>query len=159
MLPKRRSRECSRFARGQDRGLSSYRIDPRASRPIQPHAAPLLRRAPPRPDPLVVCPDFWFDRLFVLVKGRPQQFFTVRWRARGAVGFQGDRNVGTLFCSASPRLAVRPAPCRPDSHVMCPSFGLDRCPLVFPSAQSHISSCCLTRSDPPVSCPGSRIEI
>ena len=62
MLPKRRSRECSRFAGGQERGLSSCRIDLTASRPIQPRAAPLLRRAPPRPDPPVVCPGFGFDR-------------------------------------------------------------------------------------------------
>ena len=62
MLPKRRSRECSRFAGGQERGLSSCRIDLTASRPIQPRAAPLLRRAPPRPDPPVVCPGFGFDK-------------------------------------------------------------------------------------------------
>ena len=64
--------------------------------------------------------------LFVLAKKRPGQFFTVRWRARGAVGSQGDRNVGILFCSASPHPAVRPAPCRPDPPVVCPGFGLDR---------------------------------
>ena len=65
VLPKRRSRECSRFAGGQERGLSSCRIDLTASRPIQPRAAPLLRRAPPRPDRFVVCPGFRFDRYYV----------------------------------------------------------------------------------------------
>ena len=48
--------------------------------------------------------------LFVLAKRRSEQLLTLRWKARGAVGFQGDRNVGTLFCPASPRPAVRPAP-------------------------------------------------
>ena len=33
--------------------------------------------------------------LFVLAKRRSEQLFTVRWKARGAVGFQGHRNVGT----------------------------------------------------------------
>ena len=65
--------------------------------------------------------------LFVLAKRRSEQLFTaVRLGARGAVGFQGHRNVGTLFCSASPRPAVRPATCRPDPPVVCPGFGLDR---------------------------------
>ena len=66
MLPKSRSREFSRFAGGQERELSSCRIDLTASRPIQPRAAPLLRRAPPRPDPPVVCPGFGFDRCQLL---------------------------------------------------------------------------------------------
>ena len=64
--------------------------------------------------------------LFLLAKKRPEQLFTVRWRAREAVGFEGDRKVGTLFCPASPCPAVRPAPCRPDLPVVCPGFGLDR---------------------------------
>ena len=42
--------------------LSSCRIEPTASRPIQPRAASLPRRAPPRTDPPVVCPGFGFDR-------------------------------------------------------------------------------------------------
>ena len=61
----------------------------------------------------------------MLAERRSEQLFTVRWRARGAVGFQGDRNVGTLLCPASPRFAVRSAPCRPDPPVGRPSFGLD----------------------------------
>ena len=44
------------------------------------------------------------------------------------VAFRADRNVGTLFCPASPRPAVRRAPCRPDAPVVCPGFGLDRFP-------------------------------
>ena len=42
------------------------------------------------------------------------------------VAFRADRNVGTLFCRASPRPAFRRAPCRPDAPVVCPGFGLDR---------------------------------
>ena len=53
----------------------------------------------------------------MLAKRRSEELFTVRWEARGAVGFQGDRNDGTLFCPASPRPAVRLAPCRPDRCV------------------------------------------
>ena len=73
-----------------------------------------------------VPPPVYIGFPFVLAKRRSGQFFTVRWRARGAVGFQGHRNVGTLFCPASPRPAVRPAPCWPDPPVVCPGFGLDR---------------------------------
>ena len=50
----------------------------------------------------------------MLAKRRSEQLFTVPWRARGTVGFRADRNVGTLFCPASPRLAVHRAPRRPD---------------------------------------------
>ena len=64
--------------------------------------------------------------LFVLAKRRSEQLFTIPWRARGTVGFWADRNVGTLFCPASPRPAVRRAPRRPDLPVVCPGFGFDR---------------------------------
>ena len=64
--------------------------------------------------------------LLVLAKIRPGHWFTVRWRARGAVGFQGDRSVGTLFPLASPCPAVRPASCRLEPPVVCPCFGFDR---------------------------------
>ena len=64
--------------------------------------------------------------LFVLAKRRSEQLFTVPWRARGTVGFRADRNVGTLFCSASCRPAVRRAACRTDPPLVCPGFGLDR---------------------------------
>ena len=57
---------------------------------------------------------------------RPKQLFKVRWRARGAVGFKGDRSVSTMFFSASPSPAVCHAPCRPDLPVVCPGFGIDR---------------------------------
>ena len=63
--------------------------------------------------------------LFVLAKRHSGQMFTVPWRARGTVGSQADRIVGTLSCSASPRPAVRHAPCRPDPPVVCPGFGLE----------------------------------
>ena len=62
--------------------------------------------------------------LFVIAKERSEQLFTVRWRSRGAVGLQGDRNVGTLFCPALPRPAFRPSPCRPDLPVVCPGLDL-----------------------------------
>ena len=73
-----------------------------------------------------VCPSVYIGfPLFVLAKRRSEQLFTVRWRAWGAVGFQGDRNVGTLFCPASRRPAVCPSPCRSDPPVVCSGFGLD----------------------------------
>ena len=40
--------------------------------------------------------------MFVLAKDRSEQLFTVPWGAEGTVGFWADRNVGTLFCPASP---------------------------------------------------------
>ena len=61
----------------------------------------------------------------MLAKGRSEQLFIVRWRARGA-GFQGHRSVGNWFCPASPCPAVHPAPWPPDPPVECPGFGLDR---------------------------------
>ena len=88
-------------------------------------AVPVINRASTErfvPPPVYIA----FPR-FVLAKRRPGHFFTVRWRARGAVCFQGDRNVGTLFCPASPRPAVRHAPCRSDPPVVCPGLRLDRC--------------------------------
>ena len=66
--------------------------------------------------------------LFVLAKRRSEQLFTVSWRARETVGFLADRNVGTVFCPASLRPAVRSAPRRRDPPVVCPGFGLDRFP-------------------------------
>ena len=47
-------------------------------------------------------------------------------RYRGVVGFQGDGNVGHSFCSASPRPAVRSAPCGPELSTVSPGFGLER---------------------------------
>ena len=52
--------------------------------------------------------------MFVLAKRRSEQLFMVPWKATGTVGFGADRTVGTLFCPASPRPAVRRAPRRPD---------------------------------------------
>ena len=49
--------------------------------------------------------------LCVRARIRSEQWLTMRRIAREAVGFQGDRNVGILFCPASTRPAVRPAPC------------------------------------------------
>ena len=66
--------------------------------------------------------------LLVLAKTRSEQLFTVFWRARGTVSFRADRNVGTLFCPASPRPAVRRAPRRIDLPVVCPGLGLDKFP-------------------------------
>ena len=65
VLPKSRSRECFRFAGGQERGLSFCRIDLTAAHLFQPRAAPVLRRARPRPDPPVVCPGFGFDKCYI----------------------------------------------------------------------------------------------
>ena len=47
VIPKKNSQECSRLAGQQKRGLSPCPIDLRASRPIQPRGASLLRRALP----------------------------------------------------------------------------------------------------------------
>ena len=62
VLPKRRSGQFSRFAGGQEGGLSLGRIDLTASRPTQPRPASPPRRAPPRPDRPVVCSGFGFER-------------------------------------------------------------------------------------------------
>ena len=64
--------------------------------------------------------------LFVLAKNRLEKLLMVPWGARGTVAFRADRNVGSLFCPAWPRTAVRHAPRRPDPPVVCPGFGLDR---------------------------------
>ena len=79
--------------------------------------------------------------LVFLAKTHSEQLFTVRLRARGAVCFQGDRNVGTLFCPASRRPAVRPAPCRPDPPIVCPGFGLDRFGLNRISVVRALTKC------------------
>ena len=64
--------------------------------------------------------------LFVIAKRRSEQLFMVPWRARGTVSFRAKLNVGSLFCSAWPRPAVRRAPRRTDPPVVRPGFGLDR---------------------------------
>ena len=73
-------------------------------------AVPVLNRGQTAGQPVV-------NRLFGSSTGLHRISFVHAWRTRGAVGFQGDRNVGTLFCPASPHPAVRPAPCRPDRCV------------------------------------------
>ena len=53
--------------------------------------------------------------LFVFAKRRSEQLFTARWRAREAVGFQGDRNVRHLVLPsvAPPRRPPCAVPTRP----------------------------------------------
>ena len=65
VLPNRRSGKCSRYAGGQEIGFFLGRIDPTAFRPTQSRPALPPRRAPPRLDRPVVCPDFGFDRLLL----------------------------------------------------------------------------------------------
>ena len=78
MLPKRRPGHCSRFAGGQEGGLSPGWIDPTASRPTQPRSAPPPRPAPRRLDRPVVCPGFGFDRLHTnqIVRASEETFRT-----------------------------------------------------------------------------------
>ena len=64
--------------------------------------------------------------LFVLMNRHSEQMFIAPWRVRGTVGFRADRNVGTLFCPASPRPAFCRALRRPDPPIVCPGFSLDK---------------------------------
>ena len=58
----------------------------------------------------------------MLAKRRSEQLFPVPSRAIGTVGFRADRNVGTLFCPALARPAVRRVPRRPDPPVVVSGF-------------------------------------
>ena len=80
VLPKRRLEQCSRFAGGQEAGLSLGRIDPTTSRPTESRPAPPPRRAPPRPDRSVVCPGFGFDRFLRFVQATCLRCLRVRER-------------------------------------------------------------------------------
>ena len=62
VLLKRYSEQLSSVPRGLEVQLFLGRTDPSASRLARPRPAPLPRRAPPRPDPPVVCPGFGLDR-------------------------------------------------------------------------------------------------
>ena len=67
VLPKRCSRQVSSVRWEQEGGLSSGRIDPTSSRSTQLRPFSPPRRAPPRPNRLVVCSDFRFNK-YVLEK-------------------------------------------------------------------------------------------
>ena len=89
---------------GQERGLFSCRIDPTASRPIQPRAAPLPRRAPPRPDPPVVCPAFGLGRFrmiaFSNLVGTQEICFLAEPNCEGTI----RPSLAALLCAFLPRL-------------------------------------------------------
>ena len=59
---------CPRRPRGREGQMSPRRAGPSTSLPARPGLAPPPRRAPPRPDPPVVCPGFGLCR-FILVPG------------------------------------------------------------------------------------------
>ena len=125
MLPTKRSRECSRFAGKQKRELFHGWIDPTASRPIQPRTAALLRGAPPRPDPPVVCPGFGLGR-FVLPKRRSGE--CLRFAGEQERGFSPGWIDQATSRPTQPRPTSPPrrAPPRPERPVVCPGFGFER---------------------------------
>ena len=86
---------CVRCPGSYEGKLSPGRTDPSASRPAWPRPAPLPHRAPPRPDPPVVCPGFELDRYLlklVSCKAYPGKSYTT---VRNV--FSKARPNGTLY--------------------------------------------------------------
>ena len=116
--------------------MSPWRAGPSTSLRARPYLAPLPRRAPPRPDPPVVCPGFGLGRsvyigfrLSVLPPRRSGQLPSMPWRpwkAKRTVVPWANRPDGVPSCPASLHPGAHRAPPRPDPPVVCPGFGFDR---------------------------------
>ena len=116
VLPKNRSRQLSSMPQKPHRTAVFWANRP-VGYPSYRTAAPLHRRAPPRPDPPVVCPGFGFDRSF-----RTCVFDALGGKRDGCLLGEPTRRRPVLPGPARPRRA----PPRPDTPAVCPGFGLDK---------------------------------